>query len=180
MTRPTTRWTPNGYISNFFIFFCECVLISLWNPCTKFRAAGFSRCRAMLKLGGNTIISFLGAFFIRFLSFLFMNVLYLVYKFHVQNFLRLCWVVAELCYGNTVTLSLDMPAFCGSCSHTNNSTPIFFRGCSFPHHNNPPVYSIMANNYLFTVSFIHKKKIRLFVWFIYLVFLEYTTRRVTM
>ena len=130
------------------ISFDEYVIISLRNPCTKNRAAVFSRCGVMLKMGGNTTISFLGAFFIRFLSFLFMNVLYLVYEIHVQNFLRLCGVVAELWYGNTVTLSWDMPAFCRSCSRTNNSTPIFFRGCSFPHRNYPPVYSIMANNYL--------------------------------
>ena len=67
------------------ISFDEYVIISLRNPCTKNRAAVFSRCGDMLKMSGNTTISFPGAFFIRFLSFLFMNVLYLVYEIQVRS-----------------------------------------------------------------------------------------------
>ena len=55
------------FLLDFFDFFYDHVLFSLRNPRTKFRAAVLSRCGAMLKMGGNTTISFPGAFLIGFL-----------------------------------------------------------------------------------------------------------------
>ena len=80
------------------IYFYDRVLFSLRNPCTKFRAAVLSRFGDMLKIGWNSTISFPGAFFIRFLWFFFINVFYLAYEIHVQNFVQLCCVVVEICW----------------------------------------------------------------------------------
>ena len=55
------------FLTDFFDFFNEHVLFSLRNLRSNFRAAGASGCGDMLKLGGNTTISFLGAFLIGFL-----------------------------------------------------------------------------------------------------------------
>ena len=73
----------------------------------------------------------------------------------------------------------------GTCRHfaevvaTQTIVPLFSLGAPLsPHHNNPPVYSIMANNYLSTVSFIHKKKEGCLIYLP--CFLDYTTRRVIM
>ena len=55
------------FLLDFFDFFYKRVLFSLRNTRTKFRAAVLSHCGDMLKLGGNTTISFPGAFFIGFL-----------------------------------------------------------------------------------------------------------------
>ena len=75
----------------------------------------------MLKLGGNTTISFPGAFFIGFLWFLFMIVFYLAYEIHVQNFVRLCWIVVEICWNwvevlpfhyGCVFYSISLISFC--------------------------------------------------------------------
>ena len=49
------------------VSFYECVLFSLRNTRTNFRAAGASGCGDMLKMGRNSTISFPGAFSVRFL-----------------------------------------------------------------------------------------------------------------
>ena len=72
------------------IYFNERVLFSLRNLRTKFCAAVLSCCGDMLKLGGNTTISFPGAFFNEFLSFIFMKAFQLAYEIYVQNFVQLC------------------------------------------------------------------------------------------
>ena len=55
------------FLTDFFDFFYKRVLFSLRNTRTKFRVAGLSRCGAMLKMGGNTTISFPVACLIQFL-----------------------------------------------------------------------------------------------------------------
>ena len=55
------------FLSNFLISFYEHILFSLRNPRSKFRAAVASGCGDMLKMGGNTTISFPSAFFNGFL-----------------------------------------------------------------------------------------------------------------
>ena len=52
---------------DFFVFFYKHVLFSLRNLRSNFRVAGASGCGDMLKLGGNTTISFSSAFFNGFL-----------------------------------------------------------------------------------------------------------------
>ena len=56
-------------------------------------------------LGGNTTISIPGAFLIGFLWFFIINVFYLAYEIRVRSFVRLCWVVVELCWKWVETLS---------------------------------------------------------------------------
>ena len=80
------------------ILFYERVLFSLRNPCSNFCAAVVSRCGDMLKFSANTTSSFLGAFFIRFLWFLFMNMFSLSYEIGIQNSVQLWRVVAEICW----------------------------------------------------------------------------------
>ena len=55
------------FLLDFFDFFYKRVLFGLRNSRTKFRAAALSCCGDMLKLDGNTTISFPGAFLIGFL-----------------------------------------------------------------------------------------------------------------
>ena len=55
------------YVKFLYFFFCECILFSLRNPRINFRAAVLSCCGDMLKMGGNSIISFPGVFFNGFL-----------------------------------------------------------------------------------------------------------------
>ena len=80
------------------IFLYKHVLVSLQNLRSKFCVAVLRRCGDMLKMGGKSTISFSGAFFIRFLWFLFMNTFYQAYEIHVQNFVRLGRVVVEICW----------------------------------------------------------------------------------
>ena len=95
-----------------------------------------SRCGDMLKLGGNTTISFPGAFFIGFLWFLFMIVFYLAYKIHVRNFVRLCWVVVEICWNwvevlpfhyGCVFYSISLISFCEHVLFSLRNTRTKFR-----------------------------------------------------
>ena len=101
----TTFSFPGAFLIAFlWFFFYKRVLFSLRNTRTKFCAAALSRCGAMLKMGGNTTISIPGAFLTGFLWFFFINVFYLAYEIRVRSFVRLRWVVVELCWKWVETL----------------------------------------------------------------------------
>ena len=54
---------PVWFLTDFFVFFYERVLLRLRNSRSEFCVAVLTQCGAILKLGGNTTISFLCAFF---------------------------------------------------------------------------------------------------------------------
>ena len=74
---------PVWFLTDFFVFFYERVLLSLRNSRSEFCVAVLTQCGAILKLGGIVeilLFHFCVRFFIRFLWFLFMNMFYLAYK----------------------------------------------------------------------------------------------------